>query len=151
MSTTPHVKESGVENYLQPGLNGIGRSAIYRPSWQRIIEHQGYNAGFLVLNIPFVDLDLSKQDDLSLIALSRDEIPRTAPPNEGWDVYRGLGPVDLVWNVGQKLQWMPSKLAESIQMPNEEVDPNVEPKVENGDAFSTFHHTGSEMENFPLR
>jgi hypothetical protein len=135
MNTTPHVKETGVEKYLQLGLNDRGRSATYRPSWQRIIYHQGYRAGFLFLNIPFEDLNLSKQDDLSLVALSRDEIPRTAPPSEGWDLFRALGPVELVWNLGRKLQWLPSKLAESIQMPNEEVDPDVKPKAENGDAF----------------
>lgn len=120
MNTTPHVKESGVEHYLQLGLNDRGRSATYRPSWQRIIYHQGYRAGFLFLNIPFEDLDISKVDNLSLVALSRDEIPRTAPPNEGWDLFRDLDPVKIVWGLGSKLQWLPSKLAESIQMPNEE-------------------------------
>jgi hypothetical protein len=133
MNTTPHMKESSIENFLQLGLNDEGRSATYRPSWQKIIYHQGYRAGFLVLNIPFEDLDLS-ENGFSLIAISRDEIPRTSPPTEGWDIYHALGPVELLWNLGRKLQWLPSKLAETIQSPNEEVEPDVSPKAENGDA-----------------
>lgn len=134
MKTTPHIKESRVEKFLQLGLNDEDRSANYRRSWQRIIYHQGYRAGFLVLNIPFEDLDLEKQDDLSMVAVSRDEIPRTAPPPEGWEIYRALGPVELTWNLGRRLQWLPNKLADSVPPPNENVDPVTESKAENGDA-----------------
>ncbi|KAE9372668.1 HET-domain-containing protein [Stipitochalara longipes BDJ] len=134
INTTPHIKESSIENFLQLGLNDERRSANYRPPWQRIVYHQGYRAGFLVLNIPFEDLDLDKQDELSLVAMSRDEVPRTAPPTEGWDLYQALGPVEIVWNLGRNLQWLPKKLAESITPPNEDVDPVTDPKAENCDA-----------------
>ena len=135
MDTTPHIKESSIEHFLQLGVNDERRSANYRPPWQRIIYHQGYRAGFLVLNIPFDDLNLDKQNDLTLVAMSRDEVPRTAPPTEGWDVYQGLGPVEIVWSQGRKLQWLPEKLAKSIPTPNENIDPDTHPKGENGDAL----------------
>jgi hypothetical protein len=135
MQTTPHIKESNIENFLQLGLNDERKSATYRPPWQRIIYHQGYRAGFLVLNISFEDLDLDKEDELSLVAMSRDEVPRTAPPTEGWNVYQGLGPVEIVWNLGRKHQWLPKKLADSIPSPNVDVDPVTDAKAENGDAI----------------
>jgi Heterokaryon incompatibility protein (HET) len=135
MNRTPHIKQSSIENHLQLGLNDEEKSGTYRPPWQRIIYHQGYRAGFLVLNMSFEDLDLEKQEDLSLVAVSRDEIPRTAPPTEGWDIYQALGPVELTWNLGRKLQWLPNTLADSIPSANEDVDPVTDRKAENGDAL----------------
>jgi Heterokaryon incompatibility protein (HET) len=134
MNNTPHVKESSVENYLQLGLHDENRSATHRPPWQRIIYHQGYRAGFLCLNISFDDLDLSKHEELILVAVSRDEIPRTAPPREGWPTYRVLSPVDLSYHISHKEQWHPDKLAARIKPPNEQVDPDIKPKSETGDA-----------------
>jgi hypothetical protein len=75
MNTTPHTKESNVDNCLQLSLNNEDRSATSKPLWQWIIYHQGYRAGFLALNVPFKDLDLEKQDDLSPVAVSRMRFP----------------------------------------------------------------------------
>jgi hypothetical protein len=148
MRTTEFVQQPGVENFLQIGLGDENRSANYRPPWQRIIYHQGYRAGFLVLNIPFEHIDLEAQDEYSLVAMSRDELPRIPPPVEPWDVYRGLGPVELHWDLGLKQEWVPEKLYETIDPPNEAATPDVSPKSENGDAIWDEHRFGDVI--FPL-
>jgi hypothetical protein len=135
MRTTEHVSQAGHQQFLQIGLEDESRSATFRPPWQRIIYHQGYRAGFLMLNIPFEEIDTENQGELVLVAMSRDEIPRTAPPTESWDVYKALGPVEMVWNVGRKQQWMTEKLHQSIQGPDESVAPTTSPIAENGDAI----------------
>ena len=135
MRTTDFVQQFGVDQFLQIGLGDEDRSANYRPPWQRIIYHQGYRAGFLMLNIPFDDVDLEDQEGYSLVAMSRDELPRIPPPREPWEVYRMLGPVELHWNLARKEQWIPEKLNQTIVPPNETVTPDVSPKPENGDAI----------------
>jgi len=139
MRTTEFVQQSGVEHFLQIGLGDENRSSNCRPSWQRIIYQQGYRAGFLMLNIPFEDIDLRAEDEYSLVAMSRDELPRIPPPVESWDFYRLLGPVEMHWNLGFKEEWIPEKLYQTIEPPNEVVTPDISPKSENGDAIWDEH------------
>ncbi|KAI0136526.1 heterokaryon incompatibility protein-domain-containing protein [Xylariales sp. AK1849] len=134
MNTTPAIQEPGQEDFIQIGLNDEEKSANIRPSWKRILYHQGYRAGFLTLNIPFEDIDLSSHEDYFLAAMSRDELPRIAPPREGWDVYWALDPVSIQRNIWFKDEWEDGAENRAIPPPND-VEPEKGPKNENGDAL----------------
>ena len=132
MKTTTPIKEAGVESFVQIGLQDEQRSANYRPPWRRILYHQGYRVGSLVLNIPFEDLDLETDNLYKLIAMSRDEEPRVAPPRETWPVYRALGPVEIQRHVGYENQYVQEGL--KISLPNEDAEPETGLWTESGDA-----------------
>lgn len=76
---TPHIREAYAESHLQVGLNDEHKSHTPRPPWQRIIYHQGYRAGFLALNVPFTDIELSAPEKYRIIAVSRDDAPCLPP------------------------------------------------------------------------
>ncbi|CAJ2510461.1 Uu.00g132700.m01.CDS01 [Anthostomella pinea] len=116
MQTTPPVQVPYQDAFLQVGLNDESRSADARPSWRRILYHQGYRAGCLTLHGPLEELDW---DDATsplpssstpsslpasasryyLAAISRDTRPRTAPPTAGWAKHWSVDPVCIQYNI----------------------------------------------------
>ncbi|ETS78056.1 hypothetical protein PFICI_10118 [Pestalotiopsis fici W106-1] len=117
------------DQFMQLGINDESRSANYRPAWQRIVYHQGYRAGFLILN----DEDLPAVDDgyeYHLAAITRGSLPHVPPPPGGWDSYWNIEPriiqdfiFDEEWNRG------PS----TVIVPREEAEPYSRPRNEDGD------------------
>ncbi|KAK3311960.1 heterokaryon incompatibility protein-domain-containing protein [Apodospora peruviana] len=99
--------------YLQIGLNSnsettpreIHRSATRLRPWQHVIYHQGYRAGFLYLNVPDSEIDLSDHENYELVAVSRDSIPHIAPPAQGWDVYWKSHPAMMQDHIYFREEW----------------------------------------------
>ncbi|KAK4184347.1 heterokaryon incompatibility protein 6, OR allele [Podospora australis] len=127
-----HVQEPLQHRYIQLGINDADRSANFRPDWKRIIYHQGYRAGFLSLNIPFADIDVSSHDKYFLVAMSMDELPRIAPPTEGWDRYWGMEP-PLIQRYWYQQEW-PEGPRELV-LPDPDVKPDTGCRNENGDPY----------------
>lgn len=134
MNVTEYIQQYEAQPFLQIGLEDEKRSANYRSPRQRIIYHQGYRAGFLVLNVCFEEIDLDKAEDLRMVAMSRDEVPHTALPPSELSNYKMLQPVYITYACGSREQWDPEQLHASISKPNESVTPVTRPKSENGDA-----------------
>ncbi|PLB50091.1 HET-domain-containing protein [Aspergillus steynii IBT 23096] len=145
MSELPFVQKPGQEAYLQLGLEDESRSANDRPSWQRIIYHQGYRAGFLMLNIPFDEIDLHSLS-YKLVALSRDTLSEIAPPKDP-KLYFMLGPVELQYHLG--LSEMPQRnVTAQVPPPKENATPVKTPNSENGDAW--WDHGRFQHDVFPI-
>lgn len=73
------------DHFIQIGINDEKRSSNYRAPWKRILYHQGYRCGFLVLNISFNEIDSALEDQYYLAAISREflpEIPDLGPKGE---------------------------------------------------------------------
>jgi hypothetical protein len=132
ITTEGHVAEAFQHDYLQIGLNDEKRSANFRPTWQRIIYHQGYRAGFLSLNVPFEEIELDSDDSYHLVAMSRDSLPGIAPPTEGWDVYWQVEPRMLQYHLFRE-EWGDKPL--EVPPPNTDATPDTGPCSENGDPF----------------
>ncbi|KAK2616487.1 hypothetical protein QQS21_000529 [Conoideocrella luteorostrata] len=132
MSQSRFVQEPGREPYLQVGLNDESASANERPPWQRIIYHQGYRAGYLMLNVPFDEIDESAIC-YKLVAISRDALSSIAPPKDP-TIYFTLGPVEFQYHLGIK-ETFERDVTANIPLPDKEVTPATGPVGENGDAW----------------
>lgn len=121
----------GVE-FIQIGLHDESRSANYRPAWKRILYHQGYRCGFLVLNISFEEIENASADEkYYLAAISRDSLPEIPMSGKKGLIYRALDPRQAQYFIYKESQ-QEDPLA-SYDAPDPTARRDILPKSENGD------------------
>lgn len=80
--------------------------------------------------------------------MSRDELPSIAPPSEGEEAYRALGPVELQYHIGYK-QYYGLTHDEFVRNVVPEIDETVEPHPgpwsENGDPQWDIRRFGGDL------
>ncbi|PKY09418.1 HET-domain-containing protein [Aspergillus campestris IBT 28561] len=112
VNTVGSPAEPPGDDFIQIGFHDESRSANYRPPWKRILYHQGYRCGFLVLNIP-------------------DSLPEIPTPGDKGLIYRALDPRQAQYFLYKESQ-EDDPLA-SYDAPDPTAPPDVLPKSENGD------------------
>ncbi|KAM5349644.1 hypothetical protein ACJ41O_006149 [Fusarium nematophilum] len=132
MLATKPLQKPIQDTFFQIGLDDEERSSNARRPWQHIIYHQGYRAGLLSLNVPREDLntDLGEEQSYSLIAISRDSIPRIAPPPVGWDMYWTIDPQGMQEKILRD-ELQPDR--NPPPPPDEDASPDESKVNENGD------------------
>ncbi|PLB34247.1 HET-domain-containing protein [Aspergillus candidus] len=131
-STVGSAPEPPRDKFIQIGFHDERRSANYRPPWKRILYHQGYRCGFLVLNIPFDDIQNAPADgNYYLAAISRDSLPEIPTPGNKGLAYRALDPRQAQYFIYKESQ-EDDPLA-SYDAPDPTAPPDALPKSENGD------------------
>ncbi|PLN79936.1 heterokaryon incompatibility protein-domain-containing protein [Aspergillus taichungensis] len=118
--------------FIQIGLHDESRSANYRPAWKRILYHQGYRCGFLVLNIPFEEIENASADEnYYLAAISRDSLPEIPMSGKKGLAYRALDPRQAQYFIYKESQ--EEDPLTSYDAPDPTARRDILPKSENGD------------------
>lgn len=133
MSISKFTAEPPKDHFIQIGTNDEKRSANYRAPWQRILYHQGYRCGFLVLNISFDELESASEDQYYLAAISRECLPEIPNPGLKGEMYKALDPRQaqhFLYNMRHD-----ENMETPYSAPDAEALPDTSPRAENGDPF----------------
>lgn len=133
MSISKFTAEPPKDDFIQIGTKDEKRSANYRAPWQRILYHQGYRCGFLVLNIPFEELESTSEDQYYLAAISRECLPEIPNPGLKGEMYKALDPRQAQHFLHEMRH--DEKMETPYSGPNPEALPDTTPMAENGDPF----------------